>query len=184
MSSSINLPWYVPQSNPPKDRLTFGVEIEFVLASLPADKQDHNPEDARTAYGISGDFSGAQVNLTDPQGKNNIDTEALHEHARNHIAKTFTAAGILCEVEPASFISDPWEFGQWHPKDPRSRVVTYESDVLDPDNTPEEYRWHPIELNSPPLYYSPEVVQHVMNVVSLVTESYRCVLIKRTDLCK
>jgi hypothetical protein len=187
MANPINPQWYVPQSYTTKDRLTFGVEIEFALPSLPEGVKDPHPDDPRTAYGISDDPSGKKMNLKVPTRRDYVEpwtepSSLLNENARNHIAKTFKEAGIQSEVITGATIDSPMAFDRWKPKDPRSWAITHDRDVLPPDNAPQEYRWHGMELNSPPLYFSPEAIREVMHVIELVTSTYRCALTRRTTL--
>jgi len=187
MAHNIDPQWYVPQSYVNKERLTFGVEIEFALASLPAGAKDPHPEDTREAYRISDDPSGKEMNLKFKMRRDYVEPwhvpgSILNENARNHISKTFTEAGIQNEVITADTIEHADQFANWHPKDPRSWAITHDRDVLPPDDAPPEYRRHAMELNSPPLYFSPEAVQEVMYVIELVSNTYRCALTRRTAL--
>lgn len=87
MAGTTELPWYVPASNPRKERLTFGVEIELSLASLDerVHSQDPNDDpgkgDPRPIFGIN-------------HGRNNEipyndrDETLLLRTARQHVADT------------------------------------------------------------------------------------------------
>jgi hypothetical protein len=45
-------PWYVPYNDPPKDRLTFGVELEISLGCITSkDQKDPDEGDTREIYG-------------------------------------------------------------------------------------------------------------------------------------
>jgi len=157
--------WYAPKPYQPKDRLTFGVEIEVALASLPKDREDPNPEDLRACYGVDdGDFPHKS------------------ENARRHIARTLERANLQVEFQPGSSTDAFGYKSEWVAKDPSSWVVKMDEDVLPPEGAGTVYQWHGIELNSPPLYYSEDAVKEVMFVLELMSNTYRCALTRRTAL--
>jgi hypothetical protein len=170
MSNSNEPLWYVPDPCPTQDRLTFGVEIEVALATLPTDREDPNPEDTRVCYGV-----------------NDGDYKYVSENARHHVAETLDRAGIQVEYCPGTH-PDKDSFGYkaaWEPKKPRSWAIKMDADVGPPEGLDVDqlaYEWHGIELNSPPLYYSEDAVKEVMYVLELLSTTYRCALTRRTAL--
>jgi len=150
--------WYRP-SDTPKDRLTFGVELEIALPSLLVGELDPNTEDPRSCYGI-------------PTGP-----LSPEENARQHVAATLLEADIPAEAE-----IKPADWPLWKPQSLCSWVIKEDLDIWPPNNASSTYEWHAVELNSPPFDYSEEAVAEVLFVVSLLTNKYRCALTQRTAL--
>lgn len=115
-----------------KPRLTFGVEIDFLLATAKAGTQnshdeytlsydrDAHPEDPRSIHG-----------LTDASRKN------AAESVREHVAATLRKVGMEAEVG-----RNPKELGAW-------RINP--AQALKAPN--DQYAFFGIEIQSPPYYY-------------------------------
>lgn len=139
MATEVPLPWYVPKESAQlnQDRLTFGVELEFALAANLPTGEDPDPEDPRVI---------THIDDVDP-------TQDQWVNARLHVARTLNDAGIQAEALPALNGPD-WE---WQPNDIRSWVVKPDGDIGQ-DLPDEWYMYHSIEINTPPMYFSPEAV--------------------------
>ena len=152
MAGRTVLPWYVPLSNPEKDRLTFGVEIELSFATLQnKEDPDPDPNDPRNIYGFWEDPYDDRL-----------------ENGRHHVAQSLIKAGIAAEIVP-----DPGD-QPWKAKDPKAWLVKFDADVSMKPPADNRYVYQPIELNTPPLYYSKEALDEVKYVVTLLTSNYRC----------
>jgi hypothetical protein len=122
-----------------KPSLTFGVEIEFLLASA---KEVIEPEwddsDAKT-YELDPDPADYRsiYNLNLTPGKD------LAENVRHHVAATMGNAGITTEVGKGP------DF-KWSPADKSAWVVNTDSTLKALD---EKYDYYQIEIQSPPYYF-------------------------------
>jgi hypothetical protein len=155
MASEIEIPWYVPDRNPPKDRLTFGVELEIAVAFLENEEMvDHHPEDKRSVRGILVD--GAQGDL--------------FESGREHIAQTLRNAGIATQVVPEPGTQT------YKLEDPRAWIIKLDDAVAakPPDGGLGLYSYSPVELVTPAMYYSVEAIEEIKFVVAVLTYKYRC----------
>jgi hypothetical protein len=139
-----------------KPRLTFGVEIEFLLATAKevrlepewddSDQKtyepDPNPKDSRSIY-----------NLNLAPGKD------LAENVRHHIAATMGNAGIITEVGKGM------DF-KWSPTDKSAWVVTTDQTLKASD---EKYDYYHIEIQSPPYYFrfvpSPQTIKQNLTLI-------------------
>jgi hypothetical protein len=154
MAAPGETPWHVPPSNPPKDRLTFGVELEVSVASLVAGEKDRDPEDPRSVYDIcTGDKS-----LT------------LWQNNRNHIAQTLRSNSIAAEVVP-----EPGD-NSYTRLNPCAWVIASDLAVFEtpPDGGEGWYNYSPVELISPAFYYTQEAIDEVKFVMTLMSNTYRC----------
>jgi hypothetical protein len=154
MAAPVDLPWYVSPLTPPKDRLTFGVELEVSAAYLVAGEKDRDPDDPRSVYHIStGDKS-----LT------------LWQNNRNHIAETLRSNGIAAEVVP-----EPGD-NSYTRQNPRAWVIASDLAVFEkpPDDGEGWYNYSPVELISPVFYYTQEALDEVKFVMTLMSNTYRC----------
>jgi hypothetical protein len=168
MTGTTELPWFVPASNPRKERLTFGVEIELSLASLDelVHSQDPNSDpdkgDPRKVFGIN---HGRNNKIT----YNDRDGTLLLRTARQHVADTLIGYGIAAQINP--------EEGNTYVELQSPRNWLIKSDAAVDEQRPDErYEYHPVELNSPPFYYSEEAIQEVKHVLTILSNTYRCYL--------
>jgi len=155
LQSNDEIPWYVPDRNPTKDRLTFGVEIEISVAFLENEEMiDHHPDDKRPVRGIL--LGGTKGNL--------------FENGREHIALKLIEAGIAAEVVPESGVQ------AYKLQNPRAWVIKADDAVAakPPDGGQGLYSYNPVELVTPPMYYSAEAIQEVKFVMTLLSNTYRC----------
>jgi hypothetical protein len=155
MASEDDIPWYVPDRNPPKDRLTFGVELEISIAFLEnIEIKDHHPEDKRSVYNIL--LGGTQGNL--------------FKNGREHISQTLRDARIAAQVVPEPGTQT------YKLEDPRAWIIKSDDAVAarPPDGGQGLYSYNPVEIVTPAMYYSAEAIAEVKYVVALLTNKYRC----------
>jgi hypothetical protein len=123
-----------------KPSLTFGVEIEFLLATAKevrlepewddSDKKTYEPDP-------DPDDSRSIDNLNQTPGKD------LAENVRHHIAATMGNAGITTEVGKGT------DF-KWSPTEKSAWVVNTDQTLKASD---EKYDYYQIEIQSPPYYF-------------------------------
>lgn len=125
--------------------LTFGVEIEFAVATLDPYDRNLQPEDTRVAY------------FLDVNEYREIWT---HENIYSHIANTLTNAGI-----PA--VADQLSDSTWSPGDNNLWVVKKDHSVLAKTTA-----WG-IEVASPILIFNSESLRLVEKVYEVLASKYR-----------
>lgn len=128
----------------PEPALTFGIEIEFVLATFPTGMDDPHPKDLRPVKGIAGD-----AKLASREGFLNVQT---------HIADTLNAHNFEARSRIANKIED---FTVW--------MVSRDL-LMAPDD---RYEYYPVELQSPIFYSTEEGYDEVRKVVEVLTSNYR-----------
>jgi len=142
-----------------RDRLTFGVEIEFNLATLDefdAD-EDPTPDDARAVLGIS----GSKIL------ENHSHLQRI-ELARKHIAKTLSDEGIPAEALDQK--NPTWK--PWKPADITAWVVKSDHTIKPPFGS-FPYLFCPIEITTPVYYFSEAAVDTVKKVCEILSSTYR-----------
>ncbi|KAL3426077.1 hypothetical protein PVAG01_02868 [Phlyctema vagabunda] len=127
--------------------LTFGVELEFLLATLLDDAEDPHPSDPRTPYGISNEKPFSEAGYTKIQ---------------RHIARTLNEAGFDAITADQGSESSLQLLSKW--------VVTSDSSLCMVDT---KYAWYAVELNSPAYYTCPESILIVQKVCALLKKTYR-----------
>jgi hypothetical protein len=145
--------WYYPAGtqNAPRDRLTFGVEFEFGLATILEDDGDPDDGDPRAGRGIDVDNK----------------PDELWSRSRNHIVNTLRQAGIPAEASLHNYTSKAWK-----PDNIKAWGVK-EDDTIRCTGT--GYRYLATEVVSPPFYFSIEAIQEVKYVCTLLSNNYRLV---------
>lgn len=134
--------------------LTFGVEIEFLLATLENGEIDPHENDPREVFGIRApelESDGWAVHTTPGAGT-----------ARNRIADTLNSAGI--NTYRAVITGNRIE--KWDLKDDAT---------IDEPNGLEPYGFVRVEIVSPPLYFSEQACQQVKAVIEVLTNNYRLI---------
>lgn len=142
--------------------LTFGVELEFCLATLPEGARDPEPFDSRQVYGISD--ANAVNNFTKDQLIHPANLYYLKQRLKTdivqrHLAETLISAGFSAitdadvrrqTVEAAQGAAEVPQHRSWH--------VTIDPSIRVPreDNIPgvTAYEWYKMEVVSPVLDYS------------------------------
>ncbi|TAQ87128.1 hypothetical protein B7494_g4543 [Chlorociboria aeruginascens] len=143
----------------PKPRLTFGVELEFVVLTLNHEDHDPHEDDPRNPYGID--------TVTYDEDGTKIDSE---RSVRRHIAATLTKAGVQAFVEDDEDeirrlgFDRTWTFC-WQTTD----------DMTVNSRVGEGYRGYSVELNSPPYYFQQSAIEAVQQVCGLLTSNYRII---------
>jgi len=139
--------------------LTFGVEIEFLLATLPAGTEDPHEHDDRQVYGIATPRRvGWDVRNREPNKK-----------AYRHIAETLHEAGIPVHRDQQSYffsLEEP-KVGEWILKDD----ITLTEDSI--EGYP--YELVAVEIVSPPFHFTEDAITQIEAVCETLTNNYRIV---------
>lgn len=149
-----NLFTYTPEPIPEPEaepRLTFGVEIEFLIATLPQESNDPHEQDPRSVKDFPFDAAWS-----------------VREHAKGAFK---TIANKLCEANIPAFREDeePWGVDVLV----RKWTMVDDASVDAPEDTP--YTFVRCEIRSPPLYFTVEAVKQVQAVCELLTNNYRII---------
>jgi hypothetical protein len=130
-------------SSVPCEALTFGVEIEFALATLQPEKADI-------------EWDGRYAHL--PNDKHGVN-RWREENVRPHIAATLIHEGIRATAEDPRNTSTLW-------------VVKKDRSIKTRDNR-STYDYYQIELVSPPMEFCEESLNNIMRVCEALTRYYR-----------
>ena len=148
-----------------RDRLTFGVELEMAIASLPRSTPDPSPNDPRDVYSlIPEDHS-----WTHP-------TQPKIFYTLDHIATKLTEAGIPSAPE-----------NRFLPPPTNCWIIDRDTSIIRPDcidargeiqsATPwhpgRPYNFHEIEVISPPFFYSKGALNTVRKTLHLLKSTFR-----------
>lgn len=140
-----------------RDRLTFGVEFEFGLATLNEGEIDPSPEDDRAVFGVV----DKNIDAADDS------YSARHQRTQSvltHVAKTLTEAGIKSIPGLETDTIDMDDSATW--------VVKRDSSVQGPgEKTP--YTWHPVEVITPAFCASSQAIDTVKRMCEILTNTYR-----------
>lgn len=162
--------------------LTFGVELEFCLATLPEGTRDPEPHDPRQVYNISNaiavnSYLESHKHL-DPIVQSYYMERIQNDIVQKHLAETLISAGFLVVTdanlrrqheEALLGGSKVLQYKSWH--------VTTDGSIRVPgeDGTPgvKDYKWCRIEVISPVLIFSPQAIRQVQKVCKLIHRKYR-----------
>jgi hypothetical protein len=145
-------------------RLSFGVELEFSLATLSRDREDPEP-DGRQVYGI------AEIEKPDSSSLGRISLFRRIERADNtqrHLAKTLVGEGFRAIAEA--------DTQQDAPDIPLDRwIVTQDPSIQQPpvQGNIGKYSFQKIEMQSPAYLMTEGSLREVQRVCHLVTRTYR-----------
>jgi hypothetical protein len=139
------IPLSTPEQSKPK--LTFGVELEFVVATAPVNEV--NP---------SAKLWGQIFEMHDNRHYTN---ERL---VGAHICKTLNKYGIPAELHSGKFA--------WKPKDSSAWVLRRDRSICAPEPGL-IYEWGAIEANSPIFHFSEAALNQVRNVCIILNKEYR-----------
>jgi len=162
--------------------LTFGVEFEFCLATLPEDAQDPEPYDTRQIYNISDteavNTGMHSLNIMDPILRHHYKKRMQNDIVQKHIAKTLISAGFPAITdEDIRRRHNEALLGGPEPEHYRSWNITTDSSIRVPgeDRTPgiSEYEWCKVEVISPVLMFTPQAIWQVQKVCKLISRKYR-----------
>ena len=132
-----------------RDRLTFGIEFEFAIATLEKEQDDPSLEDGLSVFGVS----------------NESDDEDSREFSvLTHIAKTLTDAGIKSVEGFETDSVDEDDVTLW--------IVKNDHSVHGPEKK-NPYTWYSIEVITPAFYFSADAINTVKSVCEILTNSYR-----------
>lgn len=148
----------VQEAIPKGKKLTFGVELEFLLAFQdPSNNRNPDPDtqDPRQVRGI--------VRTRTYQSKLEL-SKKKREEAHQHITDTLVQTGIAARNEWITYFPKrPWQF-----------VVGHDDSVQFLGND-RGYSFMPTEVRSPPFYYQKESLLQVSGALQSLTSNYRIV---------
>ena len=160
--------------------LTFGVELEFTVCTLPSSSVDPDPHDPRSPFGITKAENSSvrpeeshkvfDLDLSD-WDEHNLD---LMESTQAHIANTLRSNGIAARSQLAENLKGMEE--QANQSADLSWWITEDCTVKGPTGDySKDYTYIPIEIQSPPLRFVPSSVTHVEKVASHLCTTYRII---------
>ena len=161
-----------------KNRLTFGIEVEFALATLVDGKEDPHPEDKRQVYGFTW-APGSQPSANDPTSEYQDDDDwddflvRSTEHAQQHIVDLLIANGVPAMTEYGTETRSDTESnadGESGREPLDYWQVGHDGSIEDPDD---DYLWLGIEIKSPAYYFSVEAWQTAQKVCGLLANHFR-----------
>jgi hypothetical protein len=143
--------------------LTFGIEIEFLLATLPVGTEDPHEHDDRQVYGIATPRKvGWDARNREPNKK-----------AHSHIAETLHKAGISVhreeQLKPSMHLFD--EPKVYVPDSNSKDDITLAQDTI--EGYP--YELITVEIMSPPFYFAEDAIAQIEAVCEILTNKYRIV---------
>lgn len=145
--------------------LTFGVEIEFCIASLNQGFEDPHPHSASNFRSLDADFNHTAV----PEFYPESEPQGFREWCiQLRMARALSAAGFPSVTEKEI------NFAGKYPENERLArwIVTDDSSLRAPD-TDFKYTWYKIEINSPAFYYDQAAVNQVRNVCTFLASKFR-----------
>ncbi|KAI9642125.1 hypothetical protein NHQ30_008926 [Ciborinia camelliae] len=153
------------------ERLGFGIEFEFALATLPLGTEDPQPEEGRQIYSIDVPLDSP---TTDPNTLSDIDREL---NVQLHIVNTLKTK--VCPV--ASQIQRERDYKAWKngdldtepgPSD-ISWIVKHDDTIQFPSTQVNPYKWYKVKICTPALMFSPWNVRHIWSGIGALTRNYR-----------
>ncbi|KAH8601409.1 hypothetical protein B0O99DRAFT_608847 [Bisporella sp. PMI_857] len=136
--------------------LTFGVELEFALATVPDRFEIHlELEGSKRHYR----FQPTSEDIAQKNSSSSISPKTIH----HHIAQTLKDNGFAANPEDP----DPGKynnFNMWSVKEDAS--------IEPPEDNPFVYTWIPIEVTSPKFAYSKNAINEVMAICKLIAGTY------------
>ncbi|KAE9373970.1 hypothetical protein N431DRAFT_535559 [Stipitochalara longipes BDJ] len=162
--------------------LTFGVELELCLATLPEGASDPEPYDARQLYNISNTDAVNNgihaLDISDPILRHHYKERMQNDIVLRHVAETLISAGFSAITdtdvrgrhnEALLGGSEPAHYKSWN--------ITTDSSIRVPGEagTPgiAEYEWRKLEVISPVLIFTPQAIRQVQKVCKLISRKYR-----------
>jgi hypothetical protein len=163
--------------------LTFGVEIEFALATLPEWARDPEPHDTRQVYDISDENAVKLALLNDDRTLHKITRAHIRKRLEYEIVQRHLAETLISAAFPATTDENNRRLCNTAAKDGKEYIFPYDSWHVSTDKSisvPGElrtagitdYEWYKIELISPVLVFSPDAIQQVNKVCKLIQRKY------------
>lgn len=135
--------------------LTFGVEIELLVAVLGPNAQDPHPHDLRHGRAVLSEDPPTDQSVADWL----VHSQEMHKETFEHITKTLKAANVPAR----SADSGEDDFTCW--------CMADDGSIERPNN--KNYSWVRLEVKSPALYMCPAAFEQVAAVVEILTTNYR-----------
>ncbi|TGO89373.1 hypothetical protein BPOR_0112g00040 [Botrytis porri] len=153
------------------ERVGFGIEFEFALATVPLGTKDPEPDEGREIHSIDVPINSPE---TDPNTLSDNDRQL---NVQLHIANTLKVNGFRA----ASQIQlerdwKAWENGKLDKEPDPSDIlwiVKHDDTIQFPTTLVDTYNWYKIEICTPALMFSPWNIRHIWDILSVLTRKYR-----------
>ncbi|KAJ8060766.1 hypothetical protein OCU04_011070 [Sclerotinia nivalis] len=153
------------------ERLGFGIEFEFALATLSLGTEDPEPEDGREIYSIDAPVDYPE---TVTSTLSDIDREL---NVQLHIVNTLKTNGFRAASQiQLERDRKAWENGDLDKGPDPSDVlwiVKHDDTIQFPTAQVKTYKWYKVEICTPALMFSPWNVRHIRDVLRVITRRYR-----------
>lgn len=150
---------------------TFGLELEFLIATLPQGATNPNPQETRQAYGLHSPPPGyAPDYQTSLEATDHVDYDYnLAEVQKLQNVKAWIAAvleqyGFPCYTDDVVGVAGVDKVSRWY--------ITDDVSVKPSNNYPDGYQYFNIEINSPVYFYSPDSLAAIEQVFNILTTHF------------
>ncbi|APA15945.1 hypothetical protein sscle_15g107150 [Sclerotinia sclerotiorum 1980 UF-70] len=153
------------------ERLGFGIEFEFALATLPLGTEDPEPEDGRGIYSIDAPVNYPETvtsTLSDIDRELNVQLHIVNELKTNGIT---AASQIQLERDRKA-----WKNGSLDKEPDPSDIlwmVKHDDTIQFPTAQVKTYKWYKVEICTPALMFSPWNLRHIWDVLGVLERRYR-----------
>ncbi|QSZ32318.1 hypothetical protein DSL72_001892 [Monilinia vaccinii-corymbosi] len=153
------------------ERLGFGLEFEFALATLPLGTKDPEPEQGRQIYSIDVPLDSPE---TDPNTLTDIDREL---NVQLHIVNAAATKGfrVASQIQLERH-RKAWENGDLQTEPEPSDVqwiVKHDDTIQFPTAQIDTYKWYKVAICTPALMFSPWNLRHIWDFLRIITNRYR-----------
>ncbi|ATZ50610.1 hypothetical protein BCIN_06g01070 [Botrytis cinerea B05.10] len=153
------------------ERVGFGIEFEFALATVPLGSKDPEPKEGREINSIDVPIDSPG---TDPNTLSDIDRQL---NVQLHIVNTLKANGFRAASQiQLERDGKSWETGNLDKEPYPSDIlwmIKHDDTIQFPVTLVDTYKWYKIEICTPALMFSPWNVRHVWDILSILTHKYR-----------
>ncbi|CAD6448895.1 3ccdd7e9-afad-43f0-b567-785093e95e4f-CDS [Sclerotinia trifoliorum] len=153
------------------ERLGFGIEFEFALATLPLGTEDPEPEDGRGIYSIDAPLDYPE---TVTSTLSDIDREL---NVQLHIVNTLKTNGFSAASQiQLERYRKAWKNGNLDKEPDPSDIlwiVKRDDTIQFPTAQVKTYKWYKVEICTPGLMFSPWNVRHIWDVLGVLRSRYR-----------
>ncbi|KAF7855976.1 hypothetical protein EAF04_009932 [Stromatinia cepivora] len=153
------------------ERLGFGIEFEFALATLSLGTEDPEPEDGREIYSIDAPVDYPETvtsTLSDIDRELNVQLHIVNALKTNGFR---AASQIQLERDRKA-----WKNGDLDKEPDPSDIlwiVKHDDTIQFPTAQVTAYKWYKVEICTPALMFSPWNVRHIRDILCVITHRYR-----------
>ncbi|ESZ93193.1 hypothetical protein SBOR_6425 [Sclerotinia borealis F-4128] len=153
------------------ERLGFGIEFEFALATLSLGTKDPDPEQGRQIYSIDVPLDTPE---RDPHTLTDIERQLnVQLHIVNTLRTERHRASSQMQLERDRIA---WKNGDLDTEPDPSDVqwmVKHDDTIQFPSTGVNSYNWYKVEICTPGLMFSPWNIRHVWSVLRILRNKYR-----------